>query len=98
MRLHQTCGACPEQYDVYHGKKRVGYLRLRHGYFTAEYLDVVEEEYVRSTHLGIFGELVYEAQTKGDGSFHEDERGFHLDKAIGALQERMRRDEPPYKT
>lgn len=73
MRLHQTCSACPEQYDVYHGKRRVGYLRLRHGHFTARYPDAG-------------GELVYEANTKGDGIFEEDERGFHLDEAIKALR------------
>jgi len=88
MRLHQTCGACPEQYDVYHGKRKVGYLRLRHGRFTVRYFSVSKEE----------SELVYHAQTKGDGMFEEDERGFHLDKAIAALRARMRRDEPPYKT
>ena len=85
MRLVHTCEACPEQYDVYHGKHKVGYLRLRGGSFTAEYPDC-------------FGELVYHANPKGDGSFHEDERGFHLDKAVAALRARMRRDEPPYKT
>lgn len=79
MRLHQTCSACPEQYDVYHGKLRVGYLRLRHGYFTAQY-------------LGVSGELVYEAFTKGDGVFEEYERKFHLDEAITALRKRMKQD------
>ena len=27
----QTCFACPEQYDVFLGKKRVAYVRLRWG-------------------------------------------------------------------
>lgn len=76
MKLHKTCGACPEQYDVYHGKEKVGYLRLRHGYFTATYPDVG-------------GELVYEAETIGYGEFDENERGFHLDEAIKALRARM---------
>lgn len=85
MRLIQTCGAYPEQYDAYHGKRKVGYLRLRHGSFTVEYLNC-------------FGELVYHAQTKGDGEFQEDERDYHLDEAVKALRARMKRDEPPYKT
>lgn len=31
LNLIQTCWACPEQYDVYHGNREVGYIRLRHG-------------------------------------------------------------------
>ena len=27
----QTCGACPEQYDVFLGDKQIGYVRLRGG-------------------------------------------------------------------
>lgn len=38
--LFQTCVACPEQYDVFYNEARIGYLRLRHGRFTAEYPDV----------------------------------------------------------
>ena len=36
FKLVQTCGACPEQYDVYEGDEEVGYMRLRHGHFHAE--------------------------------------------------------------
>ena len=35
-RLILTCGACPEQYDVFDGDRQVGYLRLRHGHFRAD--------------------------------------------------------------
>lgn len=35
--LKQTCGACPEQYDVYRGKELVGYIRLHNGYFSVRY-------------------------------------------------------------
>ena len=36
--LKMTCGACPEQYDVFDSEgKQVGYLRLRHGGFRADY-------------------------------------------------------------
>ncbi len=31
-----TCGACPEQYDVYRGQVQVGYVRLRHGCLSVE--------------------------------------------------------------
>ena len=77
MRLEQTCEACPEQYDVYHGKQKIGYLRLRHGYFTAQY-------------LGVWGEVVYESATKGDGFFEEDERELHLNAAKEALRAKLK--------
>lgn len=32
----QTCEACPEQYDVYRDGKKIGYVRLRYGYLTAD--------------------------------------------------------------
>lgn len=73
-RLICTCGACPEQYDVYDEvtKKQVGYLRLRHGYFRADLDDCG-------------GETVYEAETNGDGIFDEDERMPQLHAAIAAI-------------
>ena len=68
----QTSTACPEQYDVFLGGVRVGYLRLRHGVFSAEYPD-----------RG--GETVYEAEPEGDGCFVDTEREFHLTQAVTAL-------------
>ena len=70
--LKLTCGACPEQYDVYKNGKKVGYLRLRHGGFTAECPDCG-------------GKYVYGANPKGDGCFEEDEREFYLKEAIKAI-------------
>jgi hypothetical protein len=35
--VHQTCAACPEQYDVMFENHTVGYLRLRFGEFSARY-------------------------------------------------------------
>lgn len=72
--LKMTCGACPEQYDVSDSEDtQVAYLRLRHGSFTVEVPDVG-------------GKLVYRACTNGDGIFEENERMFHLTKAIEAVQ------------
>lgn len=73
-RLICTCGACPEQYDVFDDSdgKKVGYLRLRHGYFRADYPDCGDE-------------TVYEAETKGDGIFEDDERMPQLSAAVAAL-------------
>jgi len=70
--LCQTCFACPEQYEVFLNGEQVGYLRLRHGHFTAETPDCG-------------GELVYESEPRGDGSFEEDEREAELTNAIRAI-------------
>jgi len=71
--LHQTCFACPEQYDAFMDGKLVGYLRLRHGYFFA------------SCPLPD-GEVVYDAQVLGDGSFRDKERMYYLQSAVAAIK------------
>jgi len=35
----ETCGACPEQYDVFKGGRQVGYVRLRRGTITCDFPD-----------------------------------------------------------
>jgi len=72
LRLDKTCNACPEQYDAFYGDRQVGYLRLRHGYFTVECPDV-------------YGDIVFEASPSGDGIFEEHERPYHLLKARLAI-------------
>jgi hypothetical protein len=67
-----TCYACPEQYDVFLEGTQIGYLRLRHGSFAVSYPDVG-------------GTLVYQAYTKGDGMFYEEEREHYLIHAVEAL-------------
>lgn len=67
--LFMTCSACPEQYDVLKDGEQVGYLRLRHGRFTATYPDVR-------------GNLVYDAHPMGDGIFEDQERLYHLTAAV----------------
>lgn len=74
--LVQTCGACPEQYDVYKGGNQVGYLRLRHGWFYASVPDCSDN-------------IVYEAEPKGDGIFETDERTRYLTEAIDAIAAAM---------
>ena len=77
--LDQTCGACPEQYDVYLDDKQVGYFRLRWGTFRASYPDCG-------------GETVYVAELNHDlqGCFSsEDEREEHLLKACKALASKL---------
>ena len=84
IRLVMTCGACPEQYDAYDGDVQVGYLRLRHGFFT-----------VNCPHHE--GEEVYSACPEGDGIFEEHERDYYLRFAVDAIQRWQRGEiiEPP---
>ena len=39
LDFKQTCGACPEQYDVFKDEKQVGYVRLRWGNLSCCYPD-----------------------------------------------------------
>jgi hypothetical protein len=74
--LRLTCGACPEQYDVYRNGAQVGYLRLRHGTFRADMPDAS-------------GETVFSAAPEGDGSFAEHERERFLTSAIAAIDAKL---------
>ncbi len=79
--LRCTCPACPEQYDVFDSNdKPVGYLRLRHGWFRADY-----------PHCG--AETIYEAHPLGDGMFEEHERAGYLNAAIKALDARIKKEQ-----
>jgi hypothetical protein len=74
-RLQQTCGACPEQYDVFDDiGQQVTYFRLRHGGFRVNVPDYDGEE-------------IYHANPKGDGGFFADERVRYLTEAVMAVQE-----------
>lgn len=73
MKLVQTCSACPEQYDVFNeAGAQVGYLRLRHGLFTASVPDAG-------------GIDVYVASPNGDGVFESDERDGYIRAALAAI-------------
>lgn len=68
LELVKTCDVCPEQYDVLHKGKQVGYIRLRNGVFRVECPDCG-------------GELVYMSKTiRSDaGAFDDDsEREMNL--------------------
>lgn len=76
FKLVCTSVACPEQYDVFDSTgTQVGYLRLRHGNFRADYPDCG-------------GETIYRSKTKGDGVFSDDERESELNNAIKAIKEK----------
>ncbi|SRR6266852_560406 len=78
--LKRTCSACPEQYDAYiEGQGeigKVGYLRLRHGYFRVDYPDCG-------------GETIYQANPRGDGIFDDDERDYYLKWAVHSIEKRL---------
>lgn len=78
IELVQTCSACPEQYDAFFEGNKVGYVRLRHGHFTVQYPDER-------------GEVVYEANPKGDGIFESNERPVYLETAQRAIYKAMMR-------
>jgi hypothetical protein len=64
--MQETCGACPEQYDVYVEGEEIAYIRLRHGYLSVRVPDPAGEE--------IFGKCF-----GGDkGCFTSEERDFYL--------------------
>ena len=70
----ETCGACPEQYDVYLEGKQVGYVRLRCATLRCQYPDVG-------------GETIYQHSWSGKESFDgylgqfpdDKQRDFHLE-------------------
>ena len=70
--LSLTSFACPEQYDLMHHGERVGYFRLRHGYYSVRFPDW--------TGVEVFG-----AYAGGDGIFDDDERGPMLRKGVRAI-------------
>lgn len=80
-RLVQTCGACPEQYDLFDDSKEfenyIGYFRLRHGFFYAEYCPTETR--------------VYEVHPEGDGLFEYEERNYHLLRAVKAIEAEMKK-------
>ena len=78
MDILQPNSTKPGHRDAFdaHGVQ-VGYLRLREGTFTVECPDVG-------------GELVYEAEPRGDGAFEDEEREGYLGEATRAIQEWMR--------
>jgi hypothetical protein len=78
LRLAKTCPANPEQYDVFHGKRLIGYLRLRHGRFTVDWYP--NGKYDKSA-----VELL-RANTIGDGEFDASEREKFLSVAKTLLR------------
>lgn len=72
--LKRTCNSHPEQYDVFLGETEIGYLRLRHGLFTVDYIPDKKE--------------ILRSFPRGDGEFIDDERYEYLDIAVKLLIDR----------
>jgi hypothetical protein len=77
ITIVQTCGACPEAYDVYHNGDMIGDMRLRNSYFSARF--------------GC--DVVYDAYPKGDGIFECDEREKYLALALEAIYYEMNEED-----
>lgn len=77
--FYKTCDMCPEQYDVYKGRKQVAYVRLRGGHLTVDVPKCLME-------------LVYEKRypdTPYKGCFDDDEeRMKELKKIVEILKRR----------
>jgi hypothetical protein len=81
LKFLLTCGACPEQYDVYNGiRQQVGYVRLRGGWFRVD-----------ANQCG--GETVYEHQFDDEwqGCFDDDEQRMkYLQLAADAIKKSVK--------
>ena len=83
LEFNRTCGACPEQYDVYLNGQQVGYVRLRWGYLRADYPDCMCE-------------TIYETNVGGEstGEFEsEEQRMYYLKIIADKILERIKQGE-----
>lgn len=77
--LIETCHACPEQYDVYHGQTQVGYIRLRHGTLRLDYMCCGGETI-----------CIFNFEDKLKGCFDDDnERDRYLRKLLNVLKNKI---------
>jgi hypothetical protein len=79
LEIKLTCGACPEQYDIFKDGTLVAYYRLRHGEFRVDYPNCM-------------GETIFEASPKGDGIFDDDERIGYLTKAMREVLKKIKKE------
>lgn len=86
--LEQTCKFCPEQYWARKGSKIVGYIRLRWGTLTCDYLPQgkLGEDEVRVVYY-VFNERTDDAYK---GSFDSDEeRNYWLEECKKQLMSKV---------
>jgi hypothetical protein len=56
LGFEKTCGASPEEYDVYNEKGKVAYIRLRWGCLTVEPYEKPDDEFASDDTICIFSE------------------------------------------
>ena len=84
IKLKQTCGACPEAYDVFlPDNTYIGYLRLRWGSFTAT-VDS-HEDYTHPDYTRVVRYSNWDKNPVGDGMFEDSEREYFLTAGVAAL-------------
>ena len=84
FRIELTLGSFPEQYDVYKGENKVGYVRLRGGWLTLEYPDCDFEEI-----------YAHEFDDKYKGEFKDnEERAEYLTRILISLNARIQKGKP----
>lgn len=77
LKFVTTCPSTPEQYDVFSGEEKVGYVRVRFGCITAQSPDWR-------------GELVLDAWPKGNDYLEPDEREYWLTEAAVEIRTWMK--------
>ena len=81
LAFELTCGACPEQYDVWYKGAKVAYVRFRHNQLTVEVpfdgIEVLREKIEDFPDQGVFSS--------------EEQRTFWLEKAAELIKEELRR-------
>jgi hypothetical protein len=82
--LEQTCGCCPEQYWAYKGSHIIGYIRLRWGHLTCDYLPKGK---LTDNDIRVYDKTFNERTNDNfKGSFDtEEEREYWLNKCKEAL-------------
>lgn len=79
FEFRETCGACPEQYDVYLDGEQVGYVRLRWGCLRCDYPDVGKQTI-----------YCYDFDDGWQGCFDDyEQREYHLDLIAKAIYNRI---------
>jgi hypothetical protein len=71
LELRQTCGQCPEQYDVYLDGNEVGYIRHRGG--------------ITEAHCPFMEVVFFTTEAEGRGDFEDNERDGILTKCCAAI-------------
>ena len=85
IQLQQTCEAYPEQYWALKGSHIIGYIRLRWGHLTCDYLS--KEGQLSDDDIRVYEHTFNDRKDdEYKGCFDtEDERKYHLSKCKDAL-------------